>query len=135
MNETFFLANSPVTANDSLPAQGSEDSKTTKVESLAVEMICPTCRASQLWSDECYRCKSDLSELSAIHRASTRLRQKCLVAIQKSDFESAIEIAKECFDLDASPSTGQILAISQLLHQDLHAALKTYLLQKTENRV
>ena len=42
------------------------------------DMTCPTCNARQVWSDECRRCKTDLSLLRQIWQTAEAERRQCL---------------------------------------------------------
>lgn len=83
---------------------------------------CPTCRASQEWSDTCRRCKSDLRLLRAFATAYQHTRRDCLQAIQRGDAQAATRHAQRAHALHPSASTRRLQALAALLRHDGPAA-------------
>ena len=59
---------------------------------------CPTCNAQQAWSDECRRCKCDLSLLHRLWRRGRALRSACLRELRAGRPAQALPYAQQyCF--------------------------------------
>jgi hypothetical protein len=87
--------------------------------SLAAGMVrCPTCKASQDWSDECRRCKSDLRLLRAFADAYELNRRACLEAICSGDAAAATHHAQRCHLLEPNSDSRRMLALAALLRED-----------------
>ncbi len=81
----------------------------------ANEMICPTCKARQAWSDECRRCKCDLSILRQWHAAREAVRRGCLDELRLGRPEQALRSARRYALLAGSGDASRLLAVCHLL--------------------
>lgn len=82
----------------------------------AETMRCPTCRAVQVWSDTCRRCKSDLHLLRSLAAEYAALRRKCLSNLRHDRPQTALEYARQCATLRNDVETWRLLAICELLN-------------------
>jgi len=57
--------------------------QSTVVQQTDEHMRCPTCNAAQVWSEQCRRCKCDLSLLWRAHRTAERERRQCLLLLRQ----------------------------------------------------
>jgi hypothetical protein len=90
---------------------------------MTVEMRCPTCNAQQAWSDECRRCKCDLSLLHRLWRRRRRLRDACLRRLRAGRPAEARAYAEQYRSL--SPDDGmRLLAVCHLLSDNWTQALR-----------
>lgn len=87
-------------------------------------MACPACGARQAWSDECRRCKCDLSDLRAAWQAIRHARATCLLQLRKGHFERAVQAARRYAGIDPGYEATRLLAVCHLLHGDWAAALR-----------
>ena len=87
-------------------------------------MRCPTCNAQQSWSDECRRCKCDLSDLFAVWRAGRQARNRCLLALQSGDFDRALNHAQRLAVLCSGDEATRLLTVCHLLRGDWPAAAR-----------
>jgi hypothetical protein len=85
-------------------------------------MRCPTCRAEQPWSDQCRRCKSDLTLLRATAQAFAWHRRECLRLLRLAQFEAALEQARLAFALHADADSRRLLAVCALWNGDYSQA-------------
>jgi hypothetical protein len=83
---------------------------------------CPTCRASQAWSETCRRCQSDLRLLREIARAAERHRAACLAHLRAGRVAAARRSARRFHALTASPESRRLLAVCALRDRDWAAA-------------
>ena len=90
-------------------------------------MACPACAARQAWSDECRRCKCDLTDLRAAWRASRRARAACLLHLREGQFERAVRAARSYALMHPGDEATRLLAVCHLLHGDWAAALRAAL--------
>ncbi|MBY0457990.1 MAG: hypothetical protein K2V38_11670 [Gemmataceae bacterium] len=88
----------------------------------AETMRCPTCRAGQVRSDVCRRCKSDLRLLGEIAEAFAALRERCLTNVRHNRTRAALDDARECLALRADDDTLRLLAVCELLNGNWAAA-------------
>jgi hypothetical protein len=86
-------------------------------------MSCPTCKARQEWSDECRRCKCDLSMLHQVWMSGRQLRQRCLCALRNDQLPAARAFAERYASLLPSDDAFRLLAVCHLLASDWPAAL------------
>ena len=86
-------------------------------------MNCPTCGAEQPQSDECRRCKSDLSELRAVWLASRQARTRCLRDLKTGDFHRALDHARRGAALNPDQDASRLLAVCHLLAGERRTAL------------
>ena len=104
----------------------------------AETMRCPTCRASQGWSDTCRRCKSDLLLLREFTEKYAALRARCLSNLRYNRTHAALANARECLELRDDTESRRLLAVCELLNENwaaahLHAV--RFLAEKTSNEV
>ena len=88
----------------------------------AETMRCPTCRASQVRSDVCRRCKSDLRLLRELAEKYAALRGRCLSNVRHNRTRAALEDARECLALRDDVETRRLLAGCELLNGNWAAA-------------
>jgi hypothetical protein len=84
---------------------------------------CPTCRASQPWSDSCRRCQSDLRLLRDFAESYQRLRRSALRSLRSGDARSARLAARSCASLCPSIDALRLLAVCSLIEGDPDTAL------------
>ena len=90
---------------------------------LASETVrCPTCRASQEWSDDCRRCKSDLRLLREFMMAYQEGRRGFVRAIHANDPRAASRHATRCHALQPDATSRKMLAIAALFQGDWASA-------------
>jgi hypothetical protein len=92
-------------------------------------MACPACEARQPWSDQCRRCKCDLSDLRAAWRAGRRARAACLFHLREGRFDGAIRAARSFASVNPGDDATRLLAVCHLLRGDWGAALRAALPQ------
>jgi len=83
---------------------------------------CPTCRATQEWSDTCRRCKSDLRLLRETANAYAIARKHCLLALHAGQLDEAIEWADQCVDIQPDDGSHQLLATCLFARGDWESA-------------
>ncbi|MHB8899007.1 MAG: hypothetical protein ACYC6Y_09700 [Thermoguttaceae bacterium] len=79
------------------------------------EMLCPACKACQAWSDECRRCKCDLSLLKEWHAACEAVRRRCLVELGRGSSKRALRYARRYALLAGGAEASRLLGVCQLL--------------------
>lgn len=79
-------------------------------------MRCPTCRAAQVWSDTCRRCKCDLRLLREVADGYAELRRQCLSNLRHKRTHAALELAQRCCALRNDDETRRLLAVCELLN-------------------
>ena len=79
------------------------------------EMRCPTCNAPQAWSDECRRCKCDLSLLQQCRRTSERERQGCLRQLTAGQPQRALRHARRYAIIVGAAEASRLLGVCLLL--------------------
>jgi hypothetical protein len=84
---------------------------------------CPTCRASQPWSDVCRRCKSDLRLLREFAEGYEQSRRACLDHLRQGRLREAQAAASRCIELSPNPTSRRLLALVALQSGDWHAAV------------
>ena len=89
---------------------------------LSQTMRCPTCRAEQVWSDTCRRCKSDLRLLRDVAEDFTLRTTECLRLLHQNKVGSALEQARHCCELRDDAKSRQLLAVCELLNSHFHEA-------------
>ena len=75
------------------------------------EMCCPTCNARQAWSDECRRCKCDLSLLRRYWQASEAERLSCLHELRAGRPDQAIYYARRYVTLVGAAEASRLLGV------------------------
>jgi hypothetical protein len=83
---------------------------------------CPTCRASQPWSDACRRCKSDLRLLREFAEGYDRARRECLDSLRLGRLREARAAATRCLELSPADGSRRLLALVAILSGDWPAA-------------
>jgi len=86
---------------------------------------CPTCGARQQWSDECRRCRCDLSLLHDIWREGENAKRNCLIHLRGGDIRNALQAAQRGAAINPNDDTKRLLAICYLLLGDWSRALKS----------
>jgi hypothetical protein len=79
-------------------------------------MRCPTCRAEQVWSDTCRRCKSDLQLLRDLAEEYAFRKGECLRLLQQNSPEAALEQARLCYKLHKDTDSCRLLAVCEFLN-------------------
>lgn len=82
---------------------------------ISESLRCPTCNATQTWSDECRRCKSDLRLLRRVIEARRLHRENALRAIRDNQFPTALVEAQQAYDLYPDSNSRRLLATCHLL--------------------
>jgi hypothetical protein len=82
------------------------------------EMCCPTCNARQAWSDECRRCKCDLSLLRWYWRASEAERLRCLHALRAGRPAQAIHHARRYATFVGGTEASRLLGVCSAFCDD-----------------
>ena len=103
----------------------------------AETMRCPTCRASQVWSDVCRRCKSDLRLLRELTEKYAALRARCLSNLRHNRTRAALANARECLTLRDDTDTRRLLAVCELLNENWATARShavRFLAEKTSGK-
>jgi hypothetical protein len=95
---------------------------------------CPTCGASQAWSDTCRRCRCDLSLLHGALRQVDRLRRRCLENLRDGRYDDAARAARRCCELDASADQRQLLAVAEFLRGRFEVAVRVARAETTSSR-
>lgn len=80
----------------------------------AEEMACPACKARQVWSDQCRRCRCDLSLLRRWHGAGEAVRRRCLDELSRGRSEQALEYARRYSLLAGRQEAARLLAVCHL---------------------
>jgi len=84
---------------------------------------CPTCGALQQWSDECRRCKCDLSLLRDIWREGQLAKGNCLSHLRAGNIRCALRAAQRSAAMVPDDDTKRLLAVCHLLLSDWSSAL------------
>ncbi len=103
--------------------------ETTLARTAAAEMTCPACRARQTWSDECRRCKCDLSLLHAVYDRGEVARRSCLRAVNEGRYEDALGHAQLHAELNGGQRAIHLLAVCHLICEDWEEARQLGLLE------
>ena len=83
---------------------------------------CPTCRATQPWSDECRRCGSDLTLLRRFSDRCEQLRGQCLLALRSNNARDAVAHSRALCSLRPSEDSKRLLAVCLLAAGEFHEA-------------
>jgi hypothetical protein len=83
---------------------------------------CPTCRASQPWSDACRRCKSDLRLLRDFAEGFEQSRRACLDHLQRGRLDRAKAAATRCLEISPDETSRRLMALVALQAGDWPAA-------------
>ena len=87
------------------------------------EMCCPTCNARQAWSDECRRCKCDLSLLRQYRQVCEAQRHRCLRELRAGRPKRALRHANRYAKMVGSAEASQLMAVCHLLRHDWPKAI------------
>lgn len=79
------------------------------------ELACPTCKARQGWSDQCRRCKCDLSLLRQWHNACEQQRRRCLHELRRERPREALRHAQRLMLMAGPSRAARLLAVCHLL--------------------
>jgi hypothetical protein len=82
------------------------------------EMRCPTCNARQAWSDECRRCKCDLSLLRQCWRTGEAERRRCLRELGAGRPPRALDHARRYAGLVGAAAASRLLGVCLLMCND-----------------
>jgi len=85
---------------------------------------CPTCRATQPWSDTCRRCKSDLRLLREFAGAYEDARRICLIDLLENRPQEAQQAARRCLEIAPGAESRRLLALAALQAGDWATATK-----------
>ena len=87
------------------------------------EMCCPTCKARQAWSDECRRCKCDLSLLRQYRQVCEAQRYRCLWELCAGRPKRALRHAKRYAKMVGADEAARFLAVCHLRRRDWPKAI------------
>lgn len=73
-------------------------------------MRCPTCRAEQVWSDSCRRCKSDLRLLRSVFESAEKTRAAARQHLASGRPEAALQAARQLVLLTRDGASLRLLA-------------------------
>jgi hypothetical protein len=85
---------------------------------------CPTCRAQQVWSETCRRCKCDLRLLYEAEQSYRNSRTRCLNALHAGRADAAMVEAQVCLRIRPDEEARKLLAVSALMTGDWPTAIK-----------
>jgi hypothetical protein len=92
--------------------------ESTHHNAVEAEMSCPTCHARQPWSDECRRCKCDLTLLRQFRLAAETQRRQCLRELSAGRPAAALVRASRFANLVGGAPATRLLAVCHLLCHD-----------------
>jgi len=81
-------------------------------------MRCPTCKATQEWSDTCRRCKCDLTLLRSAAEACRESRRRCLLFLRAGRLAEAVRQARRGYSLCPDERSSRLLAVCHLARGD-----------------
>ncbi len=87
---------------------------------------CPTCKAWQIPSLECRRCKCDLSLVAAVHDQQRRLHAKVLRKLASGRHAEALWAARSRWSLSPDPEAARLLSVCFLLVDRFQTARDVY---------
>jgi hypothetical protein len=93
-------------------------------ESATKRVCCPTCRATQEWSESCRRCRSDLRLLRAAVVAYDNHMRRCILELDAGRPDLALNHARRCHELRPDAQSRRMLALCALLLEDWKTALE-----------
>ena len=88
------------------------------------DFACPVCGARQALSEDCRRCRADLSLVVGVYSELAAKRARCLALVRQRRLLRATRLAKECLELSRDESNRGLLATCYLLQGDFAAALR-----------
>ena len=92
------------------------------------EMYCPACNARQVWSDECRRCKCDLSLLRRYWRTGEAQRRQCLRQLRAGHADQALRHARCYSAIVGVAEASRLLGVCHLLCGDWPKAMSLVVL-------
>ena len=91
-------------------------------------MRCPTCGATQAWSDTCRRCKCDLVLLRSVAEACGESRRRCLASLRAGRLAEALRQARRGYALCPDERSSRLLAVCHLVNGNWARAIAADLL-------
>ena len=88
------------------------------------EVVCPTCNARQTWSDECRRCKTDLSLLRQVWQTAETEHRQCLRELSAGRPRQALRHAHRYAAYAGHAEASRLLRVCALLCEDWPNALR-----------
>jgi hypothetical protein len=85
---------------------------------------CPTCNAEQPWSDDCRRCRCDLSLLHDTLRAAEHSYQAALRLYSEGRVAEALPAARQAYELEPQEATRRLWAVCALRTSDWPTAVR-----------
>ena len=73
---------------------------------------CPTCSAQQVASDECRRCKCDMSLVLAVRDRARRMHHECLRHLRTGAYRDALHSALCRHELSPDETSRRLLAVA-----------------------
>src|SRR5438105_3402481 len=89
-------------------------------------MDCPVCKARNVESAQCRRCRVDLSLLVALEAERGRLLSLARRAAANRDWANAARLAATCSRLRAGEDAERLEAVGLLMRHDFAGALRAY---------
>jgi tetratricopeptide (TPR) repeat protein len=91
-----------------------------------IELKCPTCGAAQTLSDECRRCKCDLSLVAAVLRQQRDARRDTVRCLRAGRHKQALQAARRLWAIAPDAEAARYLAVCHLLLGRYAAAIAVY---------
>ncbi len=91
--------------------------------SLDDNVVCPVCRAAQVWSDSCRRCRCDLGLLRRADEARRNARRQVLLHLRGGRWADAQRAARAYHTLQPGGDSRRLLAVCCLLSGDFQQAV------------
>lgn len=85
-------------------------------------MICPVCRANNETTEQCRRCKVDLSELFALEKQRSVLIKSAQQCLAEKDYSKALSQAEKAHGLRRDGESQKLLAVCSLWNRDFARA-------------
>jgi hypothetical protein len=85
-------------------------------------LVCPVCRAAQVWSDTCRRCRCDLRLLRRADEARRAARRRVLLHLRGVRWADARRAALAYHALAPGADSRRLLAVCCLLGSDFREA-------------
>jgi len=86
--------------------------------------VCPACHAEQSWSDECRRCKCDLSDLRAMWHTIRQAHAACLHHLRQGQLDQAVRAARLHATLNPGAKAPRLLAACHMINGNWPAAFR-----------
>ena len=87
-----------------------------------MEMNCPTCNARQVWSDQCRRCRADLTLLRQVWRTAEIEHRRCLRELSAGRPRQALLHAQRYAAYAGRTEAARLLGVCSLLCEDWSTA-------------